>query len=138
VSGARLVDTSLFAGGDSLALAGSRCRTCSTVTFPQQTSCPRCAGVDVEVHALSTEGTIWAFTEQLFPPKEPYAVQGPDFRPFLVGYVDLAGEVIVEARLVAAPGTVHIGQRVRLVTEAFTPAGDVLTYAFAPEESPES
>jgi uncharacterized OB-fold protein len=133
----RLVDETLFAEGDGLALAGSRCRTCATVTFPQQGSCPRCAGVEVEVHALATEGTIWAFTEQLFPPKEPYAVQGPDFRPFPVGYVDL-GDVIVESRIVAAPGSLHIGQRVRLVTEAFTPAGDVLTYAFAPEEGPES
>ena len=53
---------------------------------------------------MPTEGTIWAFTEQLFPPKPPYAVQGADFRPYYVGYVDLAGEVIVESRIVAAPG----------------------------------
>ena len=65
MSEARLVDESLFAEGDGLALAGSRCRTCSTVTFPRQDSCPRCAGVDVEVHALATEGTIWAFTEHV-------------------------------------------------------------------------
>ena len=68
------------------------------------------------------EGTLWAFTEQLFPPKPPYAVQGADFRPYFVGYVDLGGEVIVESRIVATAGSLRIGQPVRLVTEAFTPA----------------
>ena len=49
VSGPPPVDATLFAEGDTLALAGSRCRTCATVTFPRQASCPRCAGVDVEI-----------------------------------------------------------------------------------------
>jgi uncharacterized protein len=125
------VDDTLFVDGNLVALAGSRCRSCGTVTFPRQSSCPRCAGVDVEVHALATQGTLWAFTEQLFAPKPPYAVQGADFRPFVVGYVEL-GEVIVESRIVAAADSLHIGQAVTLVTEAFTPEGDVLTFAFAP------
>jgi uncharacterized protein len=136
VSGPPLVDATLFVGNDTLALAGSRCRTCSTVTFPLQESCPRCAGVDVEAHALATEGTIWAFTEQLFPPKPPYAVQSPDFRPYVVGYVELGGEVIVESRIVATPGSLRIGQPVRLITEAFVPGGDVVTFAFTPDETP--
>lgn len=135
MSGPLPVDATLFADGATLALAGSRCRTCSTVTFPQQVSCPRCAGLDVEAHPLATEGTIWAFTEQLFPPKPPYAVQGADFRPYCVGYVDL-GEVIVESRIVARLGSLRIGQAVSLVTEALTPAGDVLTFAFTPMHEP--
>ena len=134
MSGPSPVDASLFIDGDGLALAGSRCRTCATVAFPRQSSCSRCAGVDIEEHALPTEGTIWAFTEQLFPPKPPYAVQGAEFRPYYVGYVDLGGEVIVESRIVATTGPLRIGQPVRLVTEAFTPAGDVVTYAFTPDE----
>ena len=134
MSNPRLVDASLCDAGDALALAGSRCRTCATVAFPRQSSCSRCAGVDIEAHALPTEGTLWAFTEQLFPPKPPYAVQGAEFRPYYVGYVDLAGEVIVESRIVATAGSLRIGQPVRLVTEAFTPAGDVVTYAFTPDE----
>jgi uncharacterized protein len=134
VSNVRLVDETLFVDGDAGALAGSRCRSCGTVTFPRQSSCPRCAGIDVEVHALATEGTLWAFTEQLFAPKPPYAVQAPDFRPFVVGYVELAGEVIVESRILGVADSLHIGQAVALVTEAFTPEGDVLTYAFTPVE----
>jgi len=136
VSGPPVVDATLFADGATLALAGSRCRTCATVTFPRQESCPKCAGVDVEAHALATEGTIWAFTEQLFPPKPPYAVQGADFRPYFVGYVDLGGEVIVESRIVAGPGSLRIGQPVRLITEAFAPGRDVATFAFTPDEEP--
>ncbi len=131
MSGPRPVDATLFVDGATVALAGSRCRTCSTVTFPQQVSCPRCAGLDVEAHSLATEGTIWAFTEQLFAPKPPYAVQGADFRPYFVGYVDL-GEVIVESRIVAGSRSLRIGQRVGLVTEALTPDGDVLMFAFTP------
>jgi uncharacterized OB-fold protein len=127
----RPIDESLFAEGDALALAGSRCRTCETITFPRQVSCPRCAGVDVESHTLPTEGSLWAFTTQLFPPKPPYAVQGADFRPYVVGYVDLEGEVIVESRVVATD-PLEIGQRVKLIAEPFTPAGDVYTYAFTP------
>ncbi len=84
---------------------------------------------------MATEGSIWAFTEQLFPPKPPYAVQGADFHPYFVGYVDL-GEVIVESRIVATPGSLRIGQPVTLVTEVFTPAGDVLTFAFTPVLEP--
>ena len=135
MSGPRAVDATLFAEGDTLALAGSRCRTCATVTFPRQASCPRCAGVEVEVHTLATEGTIWAFTEQLFPPKPPYAVQGTDFRPYFVGYVELGGEVIVESRIVATAGSLRIGQPVRLITEAFAPGGGVVTFAFTSDKA---
>jgi uncharacterized protein len=137
VSIAHPVDATLFVEGDTLALAGSRCRSCATVTFPRRGSCPRCAGTDVEAHTLATAGTIWAFTEQLFAPKAPYAVQGADFRPYVVGYVELDGEVIVESRILAASESLRIGQPVTLVTEAFTPGGDVVTFAFTPaEESP--
>jgi uncharacterized OB-fold protein len=130
----RPIDTTLLIAGAS-ALAGSRCATCGTVTFPRQQSCPRCTGLDVDEHALAEEGTLWAFTEQLFPLKPPYAVQGTAFRPFVVGYVDVGGEVLVESRIVTAdPAALRIGQRVRLTTEAFTPAGDVVTYAFTPTE----
>ena len=130
------IDAALFADDVPLALVGSRCRQCGTVTFPRQVSCPRCAGVDVHVHPLAREGTIWAFTEQLFPPKAPYAMQGADFRPYIVGYVELAGEVIVESRIVATAESLRIGQPVRLIAETFPAGGDVFTYAFEPEDQP--
>jgi uncharacterized OB-fold protein len=68
---------------------------------------------------------------QGFRPKPPYA--GPEeFEPYGVGYVELPGEVRVEARLtVADPDRLRIGLPVELV---IVPFGDKVTYAFAPLE----
>jgi uncharacterized OB-fold protein len=117
-------------------LVGSRCASCEAVTFPAQSSCPKCAGQDVGPHRLARQGTLWTFTIQNFPPKTPYlGAEGP-FQPYGVGYVDLAGEVIVEARLVADDiSKLRIGLPMELVLEPFhrTPDGEaVLTFAFAP------
>ncbi|MEM1053072.1 MAG: OB-fold domain-containing protein [Pseudomonadota bacterium] len=71
------------------------------------------AASDVEPYKLSRTGTLWSWTTQGFLPKEPYAGPGsnegpdgapspPDFQPFLIGYVELPGEVIVESRIVDA------------------------------------
>jgi uncharacterized OB-fold protein len=102
------------------------------VTFPAQCSCPRCTSVDVEERLLGREGTLYTWTVQGFRPKPPYA--GPDeFRPYGVGYVEIAGEVRVEARLtVADPDRLRIGMPVELV---IVPFGDKVTYAFAPMET---
>jgi uncharacterized OB-fold protein len=120
-------------------LAGSRCASCEAVTFPAQSSCPRCAGQDVEPHRLARRGTLWTFTIQNFPPKTPYlGAEGP-FQPYGVGYVELAGEVIVEARLVTDDmSKLRIGLPMELVLEPFHRSADgeaVLTFAFAPVEA---
>lgn len=50
-------------------------------------------------YPLSSEGTLWSWTRQDFKPKPPY--DGPEeFKPFLVGYIELPGEVIVESHIV--------------------------------------
>jgi uncharacterized OB-fold protein len=69
---------------------------------------------------------------QRFRPKAPYV--GPeDFEPYGVGYVELPGEVRVEARLtVADPARLRIGMPMELVV---VPFGDGVTYAFAPVEA---
>ncbi|MEM6908467.1 MAG: OB-fold domain-containing protein [Pseudomonadota bacterium] len=67
----------------------------------------------VEPYRLSRHGRLWSWTTQGFLPKEPYEGPGsnegpdgepspPDFVPFLLGYVELPGEVIVESRIVDA------------------------------------
>ena len=63
----------------------------------------------VEPYKLSRIGKLWSWTTQGFLPKEPYEGPGsgpdegpPDFEPFLLGYVELPGEVIVESRIVGA------------------------------------
>jgi uncharacterized OB-fold protein len=116
---------------DEPQLIGSRCRECAVVTFPAQPSCPACTAVAVEEHLLSRTGTLYTWTVQGFRPKPPYT--GPEeFEPYGVGYVELPGEVRVEARLtVADPERLRIGMPMELV---IAPFGDRVTYAFAPGE----
>ena len=87
----------------------------------------------------SGSGTLWTFTSQNFrPPAPPY--DGNDtaetFQPYLVGYVELEGELLVEGRLVdCAVEDLEIGQpmELRIVPYTVRPDGtEVLTYAFAP------
>jgi uncharacterized protein len=120
-------------------LIGARCSGCGVVTFPRQGSCPRCTGQDLVEHLLPRTGTLWSWTIQGFLPKNPpYAgTETPlTFRPYGVGYVQLADEVIVESRLTTAdPAELVIGGEMHLVIEAFTTdteGRDVLTFAFAP------
>ena len=49
---------------------------------------------------LSSHGTLWSWTIQSFEPKRP-PYDGPvPFEPFMLGFVELPDEVIVEARIV--------------------------------------
>lgn len=76
-------------------------------------------------------GTLWSWTIQGFEPKAPYAGPQP-FRPFGVGYVELPGEVIIEARLTETEG-LKIGMEMKLVIEDFD--GERSCFAFAPMET---
>jgi uncharacterized protein len=124
----RLVDESLFAATDPVALRGSACADCEARVFPAMASCPVCTGVAVEEVALPTEGTVWSWTTQHFEPKAPYRTDG--FAPFSIGYVDL-GPVIVEGWLVGKTDWA-IDEPVRLVlAKAWTADGEpVHTYGF--------
>jgi uncharacterized OB-fold protein len=89
----------------------------------------------MEEQLLHRTGTLWSFTVQAFEPKPPYA--GPEvFEPYGVGYVELDGQVIVEARLTEAdPAALAIGAPVELAIVPFRtdPDGtEVLTFAFRP------
>ncbi|HEY8352106.1 MAG TPA: Zn-ribbon domain-containing OB-fold protein [Sphingomonadales bacterium] len=119
-------------------LIGSRCDDCGRVTFPRQASCPACCSTHVREHLLARRGTLWTFTVQNFLPKLPYASgETPEtFVPFGVGYVELPGEVRVEARLTENdPDKLRIGMPMELVIVPFrtTESGDrVMTFAFRP------
>jgi uncharacterized protein len=121
-------------------LIGSRCRRCTTVTFPRQASCPRCTSEDVEERRLQRRGTLWSWTIQCFAPKSPpYAVEpGDDFEPYGVGYVELAGEVRVETRLTEAdPARLRIGMAMELTLIAAPGDSGAATFAFRPAEDDE-
>jgi uncharacterized protein len=91
------------------------------------------AARDVEPYALSRSGKLWSWTSQEFQPKEPY--DGPEpFVPFLLGYVELPGEVIVETRIVDARlEDLKLGMAMEFVVVPFDDTRS--TYAFRPENT---
>jgi uncharacterized protein len=121
---------------DAPQLIGSECRRCGVVAFPRQDSCAACTSGDVEERRLARRGTLWTWTIQCFPPKSPpYAGAAEDFEPYGVGYVELPGEVRVEARLTEAdPERLRIGMPMELALIPAPGAGGALTFAFRPAE----
>ena len=94
---------------------------------------------DEERVLLSTRGSLWGFTTQQFrPPSPPY--DGDDtaetFQPYALGYVELPGELLVQARFTESePDRLRIGQEMELRIVPYTTRPDgteVLTFAFAP------
>jgi uncharacterized protein len=129
-----LIDSS----GPAPALLGSRCRRCGVVTFPAQEACPRCTSTDVAAHRLSRRGTLWTWTVQRFRPKSPPYAGDEDaegFEPYGVGYVELPGEVRVEARLSESdPARLRIGMEMELTLIPAPGRRDEVTFAFRPVE----
>lgn len=131
----------LFTLSDTPTLLGGRCRSCEAVTFPARAGCPRCGADDIERTELGDRGTLWTWTSQGFPPKTPFrgewAVQDGEFRPWLVGLVELP-ELRVESLLVGLTAEqVRIGMPLRLVLVPFRTddeTGDqIMTFAFTPD-----
>lgn len=90
---------------------------------------------------LGRTGKLWAWTVQRFRPKTPpYAAPDneADFRPFVVGYVEIPGEVIVEARIEADPAELEINQELEMGLIPFSTDSDgtvVFSYVFRPIKS---
>lgn len=133
---ARPVAERLFRGeGEGARLLAGRRRHDGKLRFPFPHGADQ---EDYELIELSPQGTLWSYTVQRFRPKTPFNGDGDerDFKPYGVGYVELPGELIVEARLVADDLTsLTIGEPMRITTEAYRTdeAGEpVLTYAFTP------
>jgi uncharacterized protein len=130
------VDCLIAGAPDAPRLIGSECRRCGVVAFPYQGSCAACTSSDVQKRRLARRGTLWTWTIQCFPPKSPpYAGAADEFEPFGVGYVELPGEVRVEARLTEAdPERLRIGMPMELVLVPAPGGSGAVTYAFAPVE----
>ncbi|MCH2170213.1 OB-fold domain-containing protein [Myxococcota bacterium] len=78
-------------------LLGTRCEECRTVYFPpERTFCrnPRCAGSSFEEHPLSRRGRLWSFTNNCYPPPDPYVASDP-FEPYAIAAVELEAEKMV-------------------------------------------
>ncbi|QJY47115.1 Zn-ribbon domain-containing OB-fold protein [Pseudonocardia broussonetiae] len=120
IAGKQTVDDALFVEtAEGPALLGSRCTDCAAYTFPRQGGCPRCTGSSMREVPLSRTGTLWSWTVQGFRPKTPYT--GTEaYEPYGVAYVELPGQLIVEARLVQTdPQQLEIGMPVELTLTPF-------------------
>ena len=133
-----VADGLLTGSAEAPELIGSRCRRCGVVAFPRQRSCAACTSTDVQDRRLARRGTLWTWTIQCFPPKSPpYGGAADDFEPFGVGYVELPGEVRIEARLTEAdPARLRIGMPMELTLIQAPGRDGVMTYAFRPVEEP--
>lgn len=103
-----------------------------TVVFPMPEGD---AAEGVEPWPLSRKGTLWSYTRQDFRPKSPYEGpgEGPmDFKPYLLGYVELPGEVIVESLIVDAKlEDLKLGMPMEFAVVPFN--AEHTTFAFRPE-----
>jgi uncharacterized OB-fold protein len=123
-------------------LIGAQCAACGLVGFPPGPACQRCGGTEAAEKLLSDRGTLWTFTTQSFrPPSPPYdgADTAETFLPYALGYIELPGEVMVEARLTEPdPGRLAIGQEMRLAIVPYSVSADgteIVTFAFTPVEA---
>ena len=139
----KTIDKTLFEWSDTQSrLLGSFCRACSTTQFPQQTSCPACSSTDTEVIPLKTQGHLWSWTTQDFPPSSPpyRTLHDQTFKPFLLGYVELENEVRVQTKILTEQTQLQIGMPLKLTFEPQfidQHGNEVMMYAFETEtESP--
>jgi uncharacterized protein len=120
------------------ALIGSRCAACSAYMFPASSGCSRCGSNDCSQVELASRGQLYTWTTQEFLPKAPYS--GPetdaDFKPWAIGYVELAGQLRVESRLYdVEPDALSFGQEFELVIRPFRQdedGTDVFAFGFRP------
>lgn len=78
-------------------LLGTRCKSCGTVFFPRESSfcrSPRCDGTEFEEAPLSRRGRLWSFTNNCYPPPEPFVAKDP-FEPYAIAAVELDAEKMV-------------------------------------------
>lgn len=120
---------------DGPRLIGGRRRSDGRVRFPMPT------GAAAELYdplELAPEGRLWSFTVQRFRPKSPPYAGSEDenaFKPYAVGYVELAAQVIVEGRIETDDfAGLRIGEPMCVDLAPFATAdhGDRLIYIFRP------
>ena len=122
----------LWTGGNVPRLIGGKLPS-GEIVFPMPTGE---AAAGAEPYPLSRRGTLWSWTSQDFRPKSPYEgpSEGPhDFKPYLLGYIELPGEVIVESYIVdAVLADLKLGMAMELTLTPFDTTR--ATFAFRPED----
>jgi uncharacterized OB-fold protein len=123
----------VFSTGPELRLIGGRHRHTRKFVFPLP------ATGDFDAVELPAHGGLWSFTIQRFAPKSPPYRRMEPFVPFAVGYVELAGALIVESPLTqVAFEDLHVGLAMELTTiDCGRDAGEIVqSFAFRPSSSP--
>jgi uncharacterized OB-fold protein len=139
---ATLITEGLFrVDGDRAVLFASRRRSSGVVKFPAER--PELFDGDQEIQddieaiELATEGTLYTYTTQEFAPPLPYkGNRDPKvFKPYVVGFVELADGVLIESLIVGvSPAELRIGQPLVSTTTPLETADgqSLLTFAFRP------
>lgn len=112
----RAIAEGLFTDEEQPRLIGGKDRETGRIVFPFPGT------PAFEPVPLSSDGTLWSYTVQRFRPKTPPYLGPEAFLPWVVAYVELPGEVIVEARLNdVAFEDVKVGMAVRFAPSQLNP-----------------
>lgn len=115
--------------GNEVALLGTRCAACGEVAFPEHQICVNCGSESTEVVRIKGPATLRNYTivHQLPPGFE---------RPWVVGYGEFDGQVLVLAPIVAASrDELHEGMSLSLcvgVTKVDDDGEEMKSYQFTP------
>ena len=117
-----------------VSLVGSKCRNCGEVSLGTVSSCPNCAGQDLEVIPLSQRGKLWTYTVIRHRPPGDY--KGPDpFIPFGEGLVELAEGIRVKSPIDGDVDRLKIGTELGLVVYKLyenEEGNEVIAFKFKP------
>lgn len=120
---------------NGVSLVGGRSKATGKFVFPLP---ERFEQEGIEPLHLKRSGTLWSYTVQRFPPKEPFiGERNPaTFEPYAVGYIELEGEIIVESRIATDTfEALKVGMPMELTVIEFarSPDGEPIhTFAFQP------
>jgi uncharacterized OB-fold protein len=124
-------------------LLGSRCKSCGSYFFPRQTfACanPGCGGSDLEEVPLSRRGRLWSYTNNCYPPPEPYVAADP-FEPYAVAAVELEPEKMVVLGQVVpgvGPESLELGMEMELVLDTLSQddENEYIVWKWKPAQAP--
>ncbi len=121
----------------NLRLAGSRCRSCEALLFPEHIRCPECGSKEIESYRFTGGGSILSMTTVYEAPRG-FAGQVP----YIAGLIRLdEGPVITAMITDIEPDNAQVGMRVEMVTRRIrcdsADSPILYGYKFVPEETHE-
>ena len=119
---------------EDVRLLGSRCSSCDEVSFGKVSSCPNCAGVNLEAIPLSKQGFLWTYT--VIHNRPPGDYKGPDpFVPFAEGLVEMPEGIRVLSPVAVDLDKIEIGMKLDFDAHVLYENGDgndVVAFRFIP------